>query len=146
YGAFGRGIGVEAPTAAAAVPAAAAAPVSSAELNELQHELATQPTTPAQERPEVTATRATLDVLVKKGMLTQDEEDAAIASLSAKLGPAPPPPPTEPTTTPDATATPAEMPISKTDYDVRKGLFYQAGVVTQGIESRNRYQFFGRLA
>ena len=142
YGAFDTGIGVEAPAKVAA-PAATAAPVSNAELNALQHELETQPAAPVAERPEVTATRATLDVLVKKGMMTQEEEDTTLSDLAAKLGPAPSSPETSPAT---PEAEPAEQPISKTDYDVRKGLLYQAGLVTPGIESRNRYQFFGRLA
>lgn len=142
FGGFGTGIGVETPVKAEAPVAAKAGTVSSAELNALQHELETEPAAPTTERPEVTAARATMDVLVKKGLMTQDEEDQAIANLAARLGPAPAPPST-PMTTPETA--PAEMVIAKTDYDVHKGLFYQAGLVTPGVESRNRYQFFGRL-
>ena len=141
YGAFGTGIGVETPAAAtAAQSTGTAANVSAEELAALQAQVGGAAPKPLPDTPEVIATRITLDALVKKGTLTQQDEDDALANLAAKL-------PAAPSAAPAPDEAVAGKPVlAKTDYDVRKGVFYQAGLVTPGIESRNRYQFFGRVA
>ena len=86
----------------------------------------------------MTAARAVLNALVKKGTLTQEDADSTLADLAQKLGPPPSPPqPIAPT--------PAPVSLSKSDYDVRKGLFYQAGLVTRGSNGGSKPQGYARL-
>lgn len=136
YGAFNTGIGKG--VAAAEQKAGTAGQVTDAEKKALEDQLKEQTAKPPPDTPELIATRAVLDALVKKGTLTREDADQTLAELATKLGPAPPAAQAGP-------AAPTLVPIGKTDYDVRKGLFYQAGVVTRGAAGGNNLQGFGRL-
>ncbi len=137
YGAFNTGIGKG--VAATEQKAGKAGQVTEAERKALEAELKGQAAKPPPDTPEIIATRAVLDALVKKGTLTRDDADKTLADLISKLGPPQP-------VAQASGAAPAVVTLGKTDYDVRKGLFYQAGVVTRGAAGGNNLQGFGRLA
>ncbi|MDE2207598.1 MAG: hypothetical protein KGK12_13290, partial [Armatimonadetes bacterium] len=139
FGAIGTGIGKGVPEAKTKV--GEAGKVTSAEEKEMEAELNQTEAKPPPDSPEVIAARAVLNVLVKKGTITQQDADETLSQLTQKLGPPPAPPAAA---TPPVPAGPME--ISKSDYDVRKGLFYQAGLVTRGDVGSSKIQGYARLS
>lgn len=137
FGAIGTGIGKG--VAETEQKQGKAGDVTDAEKKKLEEELNQQTAKPLPDTPEVTATRAVLDALVKKGTLTQEDADQTLAELAKKLGP----PPTAPPTAEAQAAAPVSL--AKSDYDVRKGLFYQAGLVTRGADNGSMPQGYARL-
>ncbi|HZT44374.1 MAG TPA: hypothetical protein VFA07_19570 [Chthonomonadaceae bacterium] len=144
YGAIGTGIGKG--VAAAEQKQGQAGAVSEEEKKALEQELSKeQAPTPPPENPELVAARAVLDALVKKGTLTQEEADQTLADLAGKLPPPATPPPTTPPAEAAAAAAAAPVSLARSDYDVRKGLFYQAGLVNRGFDNNSKPQGYARL-
>ncbi|HLV79514.1 MAG TPA: hypothetical protein VKT32_04505 [Chthonomonadaceae bacterium] len=144
YGAVGTGIGKG--VAAAATKQGQAGAVSEAEQKALEEELnKEQAAKPPPENPEIVAARAVLDTLVKKGTITQEDADKTLADLASKLPPPATPPPTTPPAEAAAAAAAAPVSLARSDYDIRKGLFYQAGFINRGFDNNSKPQGYARF-
>lgn len=122
FGTLGARLGAAAVSAApAVVEEAVAEEVTAEELEALDAEFE-QAEAQAPETPEAKAAAVILELLVKKGVITEEEATEVQAEVQTEVQPAAPP-------TAAAVAEAPAIPLAYTPYDTREGFFYQVALL-----------------